>query len=114
MKFFTKWGEKNEHEMGEYSKFITDQIQLQHRKNTYSMWSEYIIYISMCFVLFCSYVDSMLVVPMCFFIFRSEAFLVLLLTNSHSTRLKPIVNYVKSMMKLNRHYFRFDFIRIEV
>ena len=32
---------------GEYSKFITDQIQLalQHRKNTYSMWSEYIIYI---------------------------------------------------------------------
>jgi hypothetical protein len=111
---FTKWGEKNEHEMGEYSKFITDQIQLQHRKNTYSMWSEYIIYISMCFVLFCSYVDSMLVVPMCFLIFRSETFLVLLLTNSHSTRFKPIVNYVKSMMKLNRHYFRFDFIRIEV
>ena len=83
-------------------------------KNTYSMWSEYIIYISMCFVLFCSYVDSMLVVPMCFLIFRSETFLVLLLTNSHSTRFKPIVNYVKSMMKLNRHYFRFDFIRIEV
>ena len=72
------------------------------------------LYISMCFVLFCSYVDSMLVVPMCFLIFRSETFLVLLLTNSHSTRFKPIVNYVKSMMKLNRHYFRFDFIRIEV
>ena len=74
----------------------------------------YILYISMCFVLFCSYVDSMLVVPMCFLILRSETFLVLLLANSHSTRFKPIANYVQSMLKLNRDYSRFDFMRIEI
>ena len=68
----------------------------------------------MCFVLLCSYVDSMLVVPMCFLILRSEKFLVLLLTNSHSTRFKPIVNYVQGMLKLNQHYFRFDFMKIEI
>ena len=66
----------------------------------------------MVFVLFCSYVDSMVVVPTCFLIFRSETFLVLLLTNSHSTRFKPFVNYIQSMLKLNQHYFRFDFTRI--
>ena len=49
------------------------------------------------FCFFCSYVDSMLVVPMCFLIFRSETFLVLLLTNSHSTRFKPIVNYIQRL-----------------
>jgi len=72
------------------------------------------IYIPICFVLFCSYVDSTVVVPMCFLIFRSETFLVLLLTNSHSTRFKPTVNYVQSMMKLKRYYFGFGFIRIEI
>ena len=56
-----------------------------------------VIYISMCFVCFVSYVDSMLVVPMCFLIFRSETFLVLLLTNLHSTRFKPIVNYIQRL-----------------
>ena len=30
-----------------------------------------------CFVLFCTYVDSMLVVPICFLILRSETFLAL-------------------------------------
>ena len=54
------------------------------------------IYIFPC-VLFFSYVDSMLVVPICFLIFRSETFLVLLLTNSHSTRFKPIVNYIQRL-----------------
>ena len=29
MKFFTKWGETNEHEMGEYSK-LSDRVQLQN------------------------------------------------------------------------------------
>ena len=56
-----------------------------------------VIYIFPCVLFFCSYVDSMLVVPMCFLIFRSETFLVLLLTNSHSTRFKPIVNYIQRL-----------------
>ena len=67
---------------------------------TYTYKCSYIyiyMYISMCFVFFVSYVDSMLVVPMYFLIFRSETFLVLLLTNSHSTRFKPIVNYIQRL-----------------
>ena len=84
----------------------THQHGLQHREircehthiyiYTYTYKCSYIyIYFHMFF--FVSYVDSMLVVPMCFLIFRSETFLVLLLTNSHSTRFKPIVNYIQRL-----------------
>ena len=55
-----------------------DQHVLQHGEIRCEHIYIYIhIYISMCFVLFCSYVDLMLVVPMYFLILRSETFLAL-------------------------------------
>ena len=57
-----------------------DQHVLQHgeiRCEHIYIYIQLYIYISMCFVLFCSYVDLMLVVPMYFLILRSETFLAL-------------------------------------
>ena len=58
----------------------TDQHVLQHGEIRCEHMYVYrytviYIYVSTCFVLFCPYVDSMLVVPMCFLILRSETFL---------------------------------------
>ena len=55
-----------------------DQHVLQHGEiRCEHIYIQLYIYISMCFVLFCSYVDLMLVVPMYFLILRSETFLAL-------------------------------------
>ena len=57
-----------------------DQHVLQHgeiRCEHIYIYTVIYIYISVCFVLFCSYVDLMLVVPMYFLILRSETFLAL-------------------------------------
>ena len=55
-----------------------DQHVLQHGEiRCEHIYIYTVIYISMCFVLFCSYVDLMLVVPMYFLILRSEMFLAL-------------------------------------
>ena len=69
-----------------------------------------------CFVLFCAYVDSMLVVPICFLILRSDTFLALNLTNSYSHKIytHQVRITFKTRLDLNRDYFRVDAIRFKI